>query len=94
MINKYIQIYFNNIWYLAYISLNYNNKPYIWFTNKIIIDNDYNFNKILINNINYYFKIFIGHLYFINLISSNKLLYYLPIEIRKIIWKYINLNTL
>ena len=94
MINKYIQIYINNIWYLAYISLNYNNKPYIWFTNKIIIDNDYNFNKIMINNINYYFKIFIGHLYFINLISSNKLLYYLPIEIRKIIWKYINLNTL
>ena len=38
--------------------------------------------------------LFEGHLYLIYLISSNKLFYHLPIEIRKLIWDYINLNTL
>ena len=118
MINKYIQIYYNNIWYLGYITLNKTNRPYIWFTNKEINNNKiynlnkinrpykwftnkeinnnkiYNLNKIIINNIEYNFMLFEGHLYLIYLISSNKLFYHLPIEIRKLIWDYINLNTL
>ena len=96
MINKYIEIYYDKNQYLGYISLNCNNKPLIYFTHKNLIKNYNKFGKIYkitINKQEYIYKLFSGHLYFINLISLN-FLYYIPIDIRKIIWKYLNIHTL
>lgn len=90
MIKKYIQVEYQNKWYLCYCDIDKNNKIYFWYPKiKPFFEKTINFK--IYNDMKW--KLFSGHLYFIYLITLNKLKY-IPCDIRQKIWFYLNLDTI
>ena len=88
--NRYIQIFYNDKWFLSYVTIDQCNDLCIWYCYKnpfidSFIDSVYSNRKT--------WKLFSGHKYFMYLLSTEKIKY-LPIEIRKIIWGYLNILSL
>ena len=90
IINKYIQIFKEDKWFIAYATLDYNKKIIIWYPSKKPFNDSFIDSKFSNRET---WKLFCGHKYFIELLSTNKLKY-LPREIREIIWKHFNTLTI
>ena len=65
--NKYIQIFIQDKWFIAYPVLDYNKKIFIWYPNKKSFNDS--FIDIKFSNRKTW-KLFSGHKYFIELLSK------------------------
>lgn len=86
ILNKYIQIFNYNKWFLSYVIRDNNDDICVLYCDKKPFNDSF---KDSVYSNRRIWKIFIGHKYFMYLLSNEKFIY-LPQEIREIIWDYLN----